>query len=69
MVEQRPSGDPEWRERFNSEVIDLSDIDLLALDDMPRSAVLRAAIRRVRAELGAEREPSAYFQSSLRNRT
>jgi FXSXX-COOH protein len=68
VVEQRPSGDPEWRERFNSEVIDLSDIDLLALDDMP-SAVLRAAIRRVRAELGAEREPSAYFQSSLRNRT
>lgn len=67
MAEQRPSGDPEWRERFNSEVIDLSDIDLLALDDMP-SAVLRAAVRRVRAELGAEREPSAYFQSSLRNR-
>jgi FXSXX-COOH protein len=66
VAEQRPSGDPEWRERFNAEVIDLSDIDLLALEDMP-SAVLRAAIRRVRAELEAERKPPAYFQSSLRN--
>jgi FXSXX-COOH protein len=66
VAEQRPTGGPDSGERFNSEVIDLSDIDFLALDNMP-SAVLRDAIRRVCAELAVEGEPPAYFQSSLRN--
>jgi FXSXX-COOH protein len=55
---------------FESDVIDLGDIDLTALRQVP-SAALRAAIVRVRAELSSDDEQSAVyadFRSSLRVR-
>jgi FXSXX-COOH protein len=61
----KAEGSPNWRETFSSEVIDLSGIDLSSVDALP-SSVLRAAVRRVCAELTDDRETSAYFQSSLR---
>jgi FXSXX-COOH protein len=53
---------------FGSDVIDLSDIDLTALSELP-SAGLRAAIVRVREELSGNGDQSAAyagFRSSLR---
>lgn len=53
---------------FGSDVIDLSDIDLAALSELP-SAALRAAIARVRKELSGNGDKSAVyagFRSSLR---
>jgi FXSXX-COOH protein len=53
---------------FGSDVIDLSDIDLTALSELP-SAALRAAIVRVREELSGNGDQSAVysgFRSSLR---
>jgi FXSXX-COOH protein len=53
---------------FESDVIDLSGIDLSALSEVP-SAALRAAIARVRAELSGDGDESAVyagFRSSLR---
>lgn len=53
---------------FGSDVIDLSDIDLTALNELP-SAALRAAIVRVREELSGNGDQSAVyagFRSSLR---
>jgi FXSXX-COOH protein len=55
---------------FESDVIDLSGIDLAALSEVP-SAALRAAIVRVRAELSGHDDQSAVyagFRSSLRAR-
>jgi FXSXX-COOH protein len=52
---------------FESDVIDLSGIDLAALSEVP-SAALRAAILRVRAELSGHGDQSAAyagFRSSL----
>lgn len=53
---------------FGSDVIDLSDIDLAAVSELP-SLVLRAAIARVREELSGNGDESAVyagFRSSLR---
>ncbi len=55
---------------YESDVIDLSDIDLTALSELP-SATLRAAIARVREELSGNGDESAVyagFRSSLRAR-
>lgn len=49
---------------FISEIIDIEGCDLSAVRDLP-SAVLRAAIRRVYAELSDGTRTSAFFQSSL----
>jgi FXSXX-COOH protein len=65
VADQRPSGGPDWGERFGPEVIDLSSIDSFVLENVP-SAILRDAIRRVSAELAAAAEPAAFFQSGLR---
>lgn len=55
---------------YCSDLIDLNDIDLDALRELP-SAVLRAAVARVRRELsGGGDEPAIYadFRSSLPTR-
>jgi FXSXX-COOH protein len=57
--------DTDRQETFSSDVIDLSDVDLSLLSELPGS-VLRAAIQRVCEELAGDGETSAYFQSSLR---
>lgn len=71
---QQPTGgmdsgrDGEGREEtFSSAIIDLTDIDLAEVSQLP-SSVLRAAIQRVRAELAADEECTSYFQSSLPDR-
>jgi FXSXX-COOH protein len=58
---------PDIDETFSSDVINLDDFDLVNLDLIPNS-VLRAAIQRVRVELDADDETTAYFQSSLPHR-
>lgn len=63
-----PHGDGEKIVVYRSDVIDLSDIDLTALNELP-SATLRAAIARVRDELSGDGDQSAIyagFRSSLR---
>lgn len=63
-------GDRESVVTFRSDVIDLSHVTLVALDDVA-SAVLRAAIVRVREELsGNDGESTIYadFQSSVQAR-
>lgn len=53
---------------FSSDVIDLTNIDLSAMNELPNE-VLRHAIQRVCAELAGDGEASAFFQSSLRGMT
>lgn len=52
-------------ETFSSEMIDLRDVDLSAVDELP-SAVLRSAIGRVCRELSSGAGVFASFQSSVR---
>lgn len=49
---------------FTSDLIDLSDVNLAAVRDLP-STVLRAAVKRFCAELADNTETSAFFQNSL----
>jgi FXSXX-COOH protein len=59
------TGDEGENETFSSEVIDLKDVDLSALGELP-SAVLRSAIGRVCRELSGSAGAYASFQSSMR---
>jgi FXSXX-COOH protein len=63
--EMNAENDKNGKGTFNSDVIDLSDIDLSRLGKVP-SQVLRSAIQRVCRELASEGETVAYFQNSLR---
>ena len=65
MRDAKTEEDPDRRETFSSDIIDLSGIDLSLLNALP-SSVLRAAVQRVCAELAGGEETSAAFQSSLR---
>lgn len=47
---------------FQSDLIDLSGLDLTAIRSLP-NPVLRAALERVCAELGDETEATAFFQN------
>jgi FXSXX-COOH protein len=71
MAVQQPTGgqdlgldSPDIDETFGSDIINLDEFDLVNLDLIPNS-VLRAAIQRVRVELDAGDEITAYFQSTL----
>lgn len=57
--------DADENETFSSEVIDLKDVDLSAVGELP-SAVLRSAIGRVCQELSDSAGAFASFQSSVR---
>lgn len=55
---------------YRSDMLDLSEVDLATLSELP-SAALRAAITRVRGELSKDGDSSgtyAGFRSSLRSR-
>lgn len=49
---------------FRSEIIDLGNLDLTAVRELP-NPVLRAAVERVCAELGAGTETTAFFQNEI----
>lgn len=53
-----------WDDVFDSDIIDLSDLDLTAIRALP-NAVLRDAVERVCAELGDDAGTTAFFQSSM----
>lgn len=60
-------GDPESRESddiFRSDIVDLGELDLTTVHDLP-NPVLRAAVERFCAELGSGAEPTAFFQNTL----
>jgi FXSXX-COOH protein len=52
-------------EVFNSDIVDLSGIDLSEVSRLS-SAILRVSVERVCRELADPGEVAAYFQSSLR---
>jgi FXSXX-COOH protein len=60
--------DEDRTETFSSDIIDLSGLDLSALDSLP-SGVLRASVERVWRELARPGQTAAFFQSTLRDGT